>query len=81
MTPIRNAGWRRLLGAVAGFGAVSYAAYGNIDVLTKSLYWVEYTSKQPGLSGVIIVVGLIAAFVGGCFLVGWIASGFRSTEE
>ena len=80
MTPIRNAGWRRLLGAVAGFGAVSYAAFWNIDVFTKSLYWVEYTSKQPGLSGVIIVVALIAAFVGGCFLVGWIVSGFRSTE-
>ena len=81
MTPIWNAGWRRLLGSVAGFGAVSYAAFWNIDVPTKSLHWVEYTSKQPGLSGVIIVVALIAAFVGGCFLVGWIASGFRSAEE
>ena len=70
-----------MLGAVAGFSAASYAAFGNIDVLKKFLYWVEYTSKQPGLSGVIIVIALIVAFVGGCFLVAWIASGFRSTAE
>ena len=81
MTPIRNAGWRRLLAALAGLGVASYAVFSNIDVFTKSLFWIEYTSKQPGLSGVIIVVALISAFVGGCFLVGWIASGFRSTEE
>jgi len=81
MTPIRNAGWRRLLAVFAGLGAASYAVFGNIDVFTKSLYWIEYTSKQPGLSGVIIIVVLISAFVGGCFLVGWIASGFRSAEE
>jgi len=80
MMPRRSVGWPRLIGAIAVLGAGGYAAVANFDALTRSLYWVEYTSKQPGLSGAIILFTLLAAFVGGCFLVGWIATGFRRVE-
>ena len=78
MTPKPTAGWVRLsiTLAVLGFAylvlVVIYPA-----AVKELLIWVEFSSASPGLSGAFILFSMIAIFVSACFVVNWVACGFK----
>ena len=81
MTQNSTVGWLRLIStlALAGGGAYFIFALNSAAVL-ELLIWVEFTSGSPGLSGVFIMVSVIAIFTIGCYVANWIAAGFRRAE-
>ena len=77
-----NAGWLRLFAVLSGVCAVAVFVFVlNAEAASAFLYWVEYLSAMPGLSGAFLLVLTIALFIAGCFVANWIASGFRENTE
>ena len=76
-----TSGWIRLFGVfgcVVAVGAFVFVFYAEATV--AFLYWIEYLSAMPGLSGAFLLVLAIVLFGVGCFVANWIASGFRRVE-
>ena len=81
MTQNSTTDWLRLVPTLALVSGGSYFIFVlNSAAVLEILIWVEYTSGSPGLSGVFIMVAVIAVFTIGCYIASWIASGFRRVE-
>jgi len=77
-----SAGWVRLLVVLSCISMAGVFVFVvNAEASMAFLYWVEYLSAMPGLSGAFLLVLTIALFIAGCFLANWIASGFRRPVE
>ena len=75
-----NLGWKRLcavVGTVTGIALLVFAL--EAGAVIGFLYWVEYLSAMPGLSGALILFSMMGGFVALCFVVNWIAAGFRES--
>ena len=76
-----TSGWIRLFGVFACVVAVgAFVFVFNAEATVAFLYWIEYLSAMPGLSGAFLLVLAIVLFGVGCFVANWIASGFRRAE-
>tara|TARA_B100000459_G_C8575997_1_gene200993 strand:- start:307 stop:540 length:234 start_codon:yes stop_codon:yes gene_type:complete len=76
-----TSGWIRLFGVfgcVAAAGAFVFVF--NAEAAVAFLYWIEYLSAMPGLSGAFLLFLAIVLFGVGCFVANWVASGFRRAE-
>ena len=76
-----TSGWIRLFGVFGCVVAVgAFVLVFNAEATVAFLYWIEYLSAMPGLSGAFLLVLAIVLFGFGCFVANWIASGFRRAE-
>jgi hypothetical protein len=76
-----TAGWVRLFITLAILGWACFGVFViNSAAVQEFLMWIEFTSASPGLSGAFILFSVIAIFIGGCFVVDWVASGFKSSD-
>lgn len=74
-----KSGWIRMfgvLGIAAAIVAIVFEVYASATM--RFLYVIEYASGMPGLSGAFMLVCAIGLFLFGCYVVRWIADGFRS---
>lgn len=77
-----TSGWNRLFGVLGCLAAVgTFIFVFNAEAALAFLYWIEYLSAMPGLSGAFLLVLAIMLFGLGCFVANWIASGFRDRLE
>jgi hypothetical protein len=74
-------GWIRLLGVLGCLVSICIISFLLKEAVPAFLYWVEWLSVQPGLSGAIILFMAIVLFFGGCFVVNWISTGFKNPVE
>ncbi len=76
-----TSGWIRLFGVFGIVAAVcAFVFIFNAETAVAFLYWIEYLSAMPGLSGAFLLVLAIVLFGVGCFVANWVASGFRRAE-
>ncbi len=78
MNAVVPSGPVRLTTALLGLGIGYYLMFelaGN--ALIAFLFWAESLSDTPGLSGFVFLLASPFAFLGACFLVEWVAEGFR----
>tara|TARA_B100000676_G_scaffold299497_1_gene343920 strand:+ start:4084 stop:4317 length:234 start_codon:yes stop_codon:yes gene_type:complete len=74
-------GWVRLLGVTGCLAVICILSFKIKEEVPVFLYWVEWLSVQPGLSGAIILFLAIVIFFVGCFVVKWVSSGFKKPAE
>lgn len=74
-------GWIRLLGVLSCLVFVCGISFLLSEEVPAFLYWVEWLSVQPGLSGAIILFLAIVLFFAACFVVNWVSTGFKNPAE
>ncbi|MCH9675459.1 MAG: hypothetical protein K0U93_28740, partial [Gammaproteobacteria bacterium] len=79
MTSNSAAGWIRLFITLAIL-TLGYVLIFVLNSVEGFLRWMEFSSGSPGISGAFIVAALIGLFIGACFLVNWIVSGFKASQ-